>query len=515
MYQALYRKWRPLVFSDMVGQSHITGTLKNEVKENKLGHAYLFTGTRGTGKTSCAKILARAVNCLSPVNGDPCNACEICVGISDGSIMDIIEIDAASNNGVDDIRELREEAIYSPSRARKKVYIIDEVHMLSTGAFNALLKTLEEPPSHILFILATTEIHKIPATILSRCQRFDFKRISVPLIIERLEFVCEKEGIEIEREALTLISRIADGSMRDALSVLDLCAGIGKKITVSEVQNSTGSSGKEHINHLSEAIINGDIVKCLNIISNLYSNSKDMARLCEELIGHYRDMLIIKSVEKPNELLDCTDEELKMITSIAVKYKLERVLYCINTLQDALNRMSRSANKRVEAEIAIVRLCDNRLSDMNDALLSRLAELEAKVQTGVIKRAVMAEEIEEPKELAPKKEKTQKSNGKTTEAHFWSEVLENLKATKNMILYSLLKTSKALIDENELTILTDNVMAIEAVGREEDNRLLSDTVLGISGTRYKLKASSKKPQVKADDDFESFMSENAEDIEII
>lgn len=514
MYQALYRKWRPLVFSDMVGQSHITGTLKNEVKENKLGHAYLFTGTRGTGKTSCAKILARAVNCLNPVNGDPCNVCEICVGISDGSIMDITEIDAASNNGVDDIRELREEAIYSPSRARKKVYIIDEVHMLSTGAFNALLKTLEEPPSHILFILATTEIHKIPATILSRCQRFDFKRISVPLIMERLEFVCEKEDIEIEREALTLISRIADGSMRDALSVLDLCAGVGKKITVSEVQNSTGSSGKEHINQLSEAIINGDIVKCLNIVSNLYSNSKDMARLCEELISHYRDMLIIKSVEKPNELLECTDEELKVITSIAVKYKLERVLYSINTLQDALNRMSRSANKRVEAEIAIVRLCDNRLSDMNDALLSRLAELEAKVQTGVIRRAVI-EEKEEPQEPAPKTEKSQKSSGQMIEAHFWSEVLENLKATKNMILYSLLKSSKAVIEDNTLTILSDNVMAIEAICREEDNRLLSDTVLGISGVRYKIKAANKKPQAKADDDFESFMSENAEDIEII
>lgn len=282
MYQALYRKYRPKVFSDVCGQEHITSTLLNEIRDGRVSHAYLFTGSRGTGKTTCAKILAKAVNCENSNNGEPCNECEMCRGLDDGTIYDVVEIDAASNNGVDNIRELREEANYTPSRGKYRVYIIDEVHMLSQGAFNALLKTLEEPPAHVIFILATTEVHKLPATILSRCQRFDFKRIQPETMAKRLEEVASMESISLTPEAAILISRIADGGMRDALSILDQCAGRNEEINEELVSRVAGIAGREALYELSAAIADKDSGKALSIIADLHQNSYDMERLCVE-----------------------------------------------------------------------------------------------------------------------------------------------------------------------------------------------------------------------------------------
>ena len=307
MYQVLYRKYRPKVFSDVYGQEHVTSTLINEIKENRISHAYLFTGSRGTGKTTCAKILAKAVNCEHNENGEPCNECEVCKGLDSGSIYDVVEIDAASNNGVDNIRDLREEANYTPTRGRYRVYIIDEVHMLSKGAFNALLKTLEEPPEHVVFILATTEVHMLPATILSRCQRFDFKRIQPETMALRLKEVAGFENMQLDDDAAILISRIADGGMRDALSILDQCAGRGSHIDSKLVSEVAGIAGREALYELSDAVCNQSSGDALNVISRLHQSSYDMERLCVEMINHFRNFLIVKTVKKSRELIICTD----------------------------------------------------------------------------------------------------------------------------------------------------------------------------------------------------------------
>lgn len=297
MYRVLYRKWRPQTFEEVYGQPHITATLKNELVSGRVAHAYLFTGSRGTGKTTCAKILSKAVNCLSPHDGDPCNECEICRGIDNGSVLDVIEIDAASNNGVDNIRDLRDEANFTPVKAKYRVYIIDEVHMLSTGAFNALLKILEEPPEHVIFILATTEVHKLPATILSRCQRFDFKRITPEDICARLQYVAKHENITLDEDAAALIAKVADGALRDALSLLDRCCAVDEHITSEVVTKSAGLAGRDYLMRLSECIIKKDCASALGIINELHMNSCDMERLCSEFMFHLRDLMIVKTVK--------------------------------------------------------------------------------------------------------------------------------------------------------------------------------------------------------------------------
>lgn len=379
MYQALYRKWRPAIFGDVYGQPHITVTLRREVAAGRVGHAYLFTGTRGTGKTTCAKILAKAVNCLSPSEGDPCNVCENCRGIQDGSIFDVLEIDAASNNGVDNIRDLREEAVYTPAKAKRKVYIVDEVHMLSQGAFNALLKTLEEPPSHVMFILATTEVHKLPATILSRCQRFDFKRISLTDIIARLSEVAEKEGIECEKEALSLIARLADGALRDALSLLDQCAGQGN-VTVEHVMQLVGYTDREYLHRLSFSAAKKDIDDILGITAQLYSGSKDMSLLCSELMEHYRDLMAVMLSKDPETLLDISKQESQKLAELAALYSLEHILYAIRLLAQSLSNMSKYKDKRAELEMCLVRIAMPQLEDSRENLSLRVKELEKRLE---------------------------------------------------------------------------------------------------------------------------------------
>ncbi|MCM1544564.1 MAG: DNA polymerase III subunit gamma/tau, partial [Ruminococcus sp.] len=376
MYQVLYRKYRPKVFSDVVGQDHITTTLSREIETGKLSHAYLFTGSRGTGKTTCAKILAKAVNCLHPVNGNPCNECEICKGIDSGAILDVVEIDAASNNGVDNIRDIRDESNFAPASCKYRVYIIDEVHMLSIGAFNALLKTLEEPPEHVKFILATTEVHKLPVTILSRCQRFDFKRVSPEAMTSRMMQIANMEGFTLEDEAAALIARLADGGMRDALSTLDQCMGRGDTVTAQVVYDVAGVTGKDHLFELTNAIGNSDNAEAVSIINTLHSNSFDMERLCADLIDHFRSLMIVKTVRHAENVLICTSEELESYKKQSSGFTLEAILYSIDLLQNAMANIKRGVNRRIEMEMTVIRLSSPKLDTDNKALLRRIADLE-------------------------------------------------------------------------------------------------------------------------------------------
>ena len=383
MYQVLYRKYRPRVFADVYGQDHVTSTLKNEIKEGRISHAYLFTGSRGTGKTTCAKILAKAVNCPNAVDGEPCNACEICKGLDSGTIYDVVEIDAASNNGVDNIRDLREEVNYTPTRGKYRVYIIDEVHMLSTGAFNALLKTLEEPPAHVIFILATTEVHKLPATILSRCQRFDFKRIQPETMAVRLQQVAGLEGLELAPDAATLIARIADGALRDGLSILDQCAGRSKQITAQLVSEVAGLAGREALYRLSDAVLARDSSAAVEELAQLHENSYDMERLCVEMINHFRNFMMVKTVKKSRELIICTDDEYKHIEASAGQFTLAQILRGLDLFQSTLVKIKGGATPRIEMEMAFIRLCEPKLETDPDAINQRLSALERAVQNGV------------------------------------------------------------------------------------------------------------------------------------
>ncbi|HIS68278.1 MAG TPA: DNA polymerase III subunit gamma/tau [Candidatus Gallacutalibacter stercoravium] len=382
MYQVLYRKYRPKVFADVVGQPQVTVTLRNELQAGRIAHAYLFTGSRGTGKTTCAKILAKAVNCLHPVEGDPCGDCEICRGIDSGAVMDVVEIDAASNNGVENIRNLREEASFTPAAARYRVYIIDEVHMLSIGAFNALLKTLEEPPAHVIFILATTEVHKLPATILSRCQRFDFKRIASEDIADRLSDVAKREGAALEREAALLIARLADGALRDALSLLDQCMGRSREVTQAVVTETAGLASREHLYELAQAALEQRPAQALEVINQLHEASKDMVRLCEELISHFRSMMLLKTIKDARDLIVLPAEEYARLEEQAARFSLPEILHVMNTLQDAMERMFRGGDRRTEMEMTAIKICSPELDSSPDAILRRLDKLERMLRAG-------------------------------------------------------------------------------------------------------------------------------------
>lgn len=380
MYQVLYRKWRPKTFDDVSGQEHITTTLVNELKSGRINHAYLFTGSRGTGKTTCAKILAKAANCLSPENGNPCGKCENCIAAEDGSFQDIVEMDAASNRRIDDIRSVIDGAVFTPAKGKYKVYIIDEVHMLTQEAFNALLKTLEEPPSHVIFILATTEVHKLPATIISRCQRFDFHRINPHVIKDRLKYVVEQEGCSITDDAALLIAAIADGALRDALSLTDRCIGLGGgEITLSVVREAAGLSGRGYVYDMASSCINKNCGEALELIAKLYGESKDMARLCEELTEHFRNLMLLKSVKNPDDILVVGRDELEVLKSHAERISLSEIVHIMDVLGSAFERMNRGADSRTEMETAVVKLCSPQLDVTEDAVLSRIGALERTV----------------------------------------------------------------------------------------------------------------------------------------
>lgn len=374
-YKALYRKYRPQYFADVIDQPQVTVTLKNELTRGRIAHAYLFTGSHGTGKTTCAKILARAVNCLHPVDGDPCGECEVCKGLEDGSILDVVEIDAASNNGVDSIRTLIEESNFTPTTAKYRVYIIDEVHMLSVAAFNALLKTLEEPPPHVIFILATTEVHKLLPTILSRCQRFDFTRIQPEAIAERLEWVAEQESAVLEHDAAMQIARVSDGAMRDALSLLDQCLGRAEYVTAEIVASTAGIAAREYLTELATAIVQQDCGGALERIDRLYQQAKDMPRLCEELAEFFRGLMLILTTRDAERLIGVAPQEFAEMQNLARQISLAQVLRSLDVLEEAMNRM-RYANQRTQLEMAFVQLCSPELDTTMDALLRRIEALE-------------------------------------------------------------------------------------------------------------------------------------------
>ena len=376
MYQALYRKWRPAFFDDVVGQEHITSILKSEVENGKLSHAYLFCGPRGTGKTTCAKIIAKAANCLSPENGNPCGKCEACLAIEAGTTTDVVEMDAASNNGVDSIRELRDGVVYTPADLKFRVYIIDEVHMLSISAFNALLKTLEEPPKHVLFILATTELHKIPATVLSRCQRFDFHRVALDAIVNRLRTVCAGEGITADTESLELIARLSQGGMRDSLNMLEYCAGDGGAITVNKAERLLGAASRTLLSALTNAVSAKDTARALAVIDEIHLSSRDIAVFWRELISFSRDMLIAVSTK----MQGVKDEVLRASASA---FSLPKLLYVLGIFMNAEADMQKNpSGARLYAEMALIRACDSSLSEDTSALLERISALEDKLATG-------------------------------------------------------------------------------------------------------------------------------------
>ncbi len=411
MYQALYRKYRPKTFDDVVGQEHITETLKKQVETGRLSHAYLFIGTRGTGKTTCAKILAKAVNCEHPVNGNPCNQCAACRGIDDGSILDVVELDAASNNGVDNVRALRDEAVFSPANVRKRVYIIDEVHMLSTSAFNALLKILEEPPAHLMFILATTELHKVPATILSRCQRHSFKRIPVDTIAARLNYVAQQEHLNLQPDAAALLARMADGGMRDALTLLDQCSG-SDVITTETVISAMGLAGNLRTAQLLQSIADGDTAKTLEQFRSLWQDGKDPAALLDELSMLQRDLLMQAVAPRGGRELLSGGYDSETLQTLSGAFTPAQLLANLQSIQDALTAMAAQPNPRIAAELCLIRLCRPELCDDVPTLCARVDKLEQAVRSGDIPATAASAPAKPAAALRPKPRQVQKAQPK-------------------------------------------------------------------------------------------------------
>lgn len=500
MYQVLYRKYRPKVFSDVVGQEHITSTLLKEIETGKISHAYLFTGSRGTGKTTCAKILSKAVNCLHPVNGNPCNECEICKGLDSGAILDVVEIDAASNNGVDSIRDIRDEINFTPASCKYRVYIIDEVHMLSIGAFNALLKTLEEPPAHVKFILATTEVHKLPVTIVSRCQRFDFKRVTPEAMRGRMEYIAQCEGFTADEEALSLIARIADGGMRDALSLLDQCTGHGKHITADTVCEVAGMTGKDHLFSLADSAAENNSGKALETVNELHGNSCDMERLCSDLINHFRNLMIVKTVKSSGDILVCTADEARQYKEQSGKFTLENILYCISLLQESMANIKKGVSRRIEMEMAMIKICSPSLSSDNEALLRRISDLEHKLKTGTFVAGTPAEKVSEEKATPEAKQESPdtKAEAQTSlpaeevppqdesEGYIdWAEVLSELTKT-NMPLWGVLTGSSAVIRGDHVIIVSDNPTLSAFIRTGTNARDVKEAVYRVTGKKYRL-----------------------------
>ena len=535
MYQALYRKWRPRTFSDVSGQETVTTALKNELKTGRLSHAYLFTGCRGTGKTTCAKILAKAVNCLHPVDGDPCNECDICRGIDNGSILDVTEIDAASNNGVDSIRDLRDEVAFTPASGSYRVYIIDEVHMLSAGAFNALLKTLEEPPAHVIFILATTEVHKLPATILSRCQRFDFGRIRPEEIAARIHYVAGQEGLTVTPDAAMLLARLADGALRDALSLLDQCASVATNIDMDTVTQVTGMAGQDTLAALSDCVLRQDAAGALAQVDLLYRSAKDMERLCAEWVAYLRNLMILHSVADAGELVVAGPEELAKMREQAARLGLPTILHMMEVLQGALDRLRGGVSRRVEMEMAVIRLCDPKLDDTKAALLHRLDALEARVSAGVVAAPVTAPasvaEVPAPAAIpAPAEEPAPipapaaevmapipapaapaEPEGEVPFAQ-WPAVLERL-AVSNLPMYGFLRDTAAVQDGGTLIICISNPLLAQMIKEGGNRQSLVDAIQQVAGRTFAMKLRRAQKVEKTDtapDPLSSLLSSSRE-----
>lgn len=555
MYQVLYRKWRPKTFSDVSGQEHITTTLLNELSTNRLNHAYLFTGSRGTGKTTCAKILAKAVNCLHPVNGNPCGECEICKGIDSGSMLDVTEMDAASNRKIDDIRQIIDEVQFKPSKCKYRVYIIDEVHMLTTEAFNALLKTLEEPPEHAIFILATTEVHKLPQTILSRCQRFDFHRIPPRAIADRLLYVASQEGVTLSDGAALLAASVADGALRDALSLLDRCIAISSDIDEDVVRSAAGLARKTYLFELANCVINKNTAKALEIVNRLYGESKDMARLCDELLSHFRTLMLIKSVKNPRDIIIMADDEFEQAQVQSDYLSLADIVYYMDVLSRSYQNMGRGTGDRTELEMAVVKLSSAELDGTVEALTARVTALEKAVKKGIRVNCVpeQVQAVSQPVQSETPKPEVQKSEPEkvqevktvvetekdepaapTTKIQGqpaqeqpaltasapkkavqrqsvdldaiynnaqpfpdWAEVVNNMKPVSRTIAAAFANSS-AYTSGKYMLIDTDNEMAFELLKNNERRQEIRQLIFETTGQHYNL-GPYKRPSAKQED----------------
>lgn len=540
-YQALYRKWRPLSFDDVVGQEHITRTLKNEIINGKLAHAYLFCGTRGTGKTSTAKILARAVNCLHPKDGNPCNECEVCRGILDESILDVVELDGASRNKVENIRDIIDDVMFLPSVARKKVYIIDEVHMVTTQAFNALLKTLEEPPPHVLFILATTELNKVPATVLSRCQRFDFRRITNADIVARLKTILAGDGRKVTEEGLALVAELGDGSMRDSLSILDQCLGFGEEeITYDDIVSIIGIADNSALFRLTEAVAQNDGETALSVLDEALLAGKEIGVLIESFIGFLRDMLIVKLVSQPEKLLKLSTEKLEKMQQLAPKITREKLVHALNVLNEAVASARLSGFSRTIYELALVKLCDPMVENSYEALLDRVADLEKQLSEGVVLQAKASsqrsekeppkaiqndgeevppwEEIPLPQEAPPETElaeppfpneeaakphgEEQSQMSETLESaasdcaavNQWNEIISYVKTNGGMPIFSHLKKAKVKLVHGRLGLIFGDaeMMSKRVLAKPSNLELVEKAVQAVTGEQLAVACFSQK-----------------------
>lgn len=504
MYKALYRKWRPMTFDDVISQQQTTDTLKNQIMSGKTAHAYLFTGSRGTGKTTCARILAKAVNCRNMKDGNPCLECDICRDADSGALTDIVEIDAASNNGVDNIRDLRDAAVYTPDRGQYKIYIIDEVHMLSAGAFNALLKIMEEPPPYVKFILATTEIHKVPATILSRCQRFDFRRIKPEDIAARLKYIAEQEELTLTDGGAAMIAKLADGGMRDAVSLLDRCSVGGEEIDEDVVSAAAGIAGRDYLFGLLEAVNTGDTAKALSITASLYDMSKDIGRLCEELISQLRNIMLIKvSPDTAESLIVCVAEEMQKLRELADRTELDTIMSHISILQECSSNMNRAMNRRVEFEMALIKLCGNIRNTTeaidNSEIYDKIKQLEDKIKNAPVQvQSGTPQQQQQPEVLTASSPPTEADPAPTVDiktlkpsdlipCERWGEVLEEFKKINPAVAGSL-DGSVAATAGNIIFITSQNRFFITLFKVRENAVSLGSTISHVLGQRYIIKA---------------------------
>lgn len=491
MYQALYRKYRPQTFDDMIGQLAVTQTLKTQILGEKLSHAYLFTGSRGTGKTSCAKILAKAVNCENPQDGNPCNCCNSCKTIDSGACMDVLEIDAASNNGVDNVRDLRDDAIYTPSQVKMRVYIIDEVHMLSISAFNALLKIIEEPPKHLMFILATTELHKVPATILSRCQRFAFRRINQEDISARLQYVAYQEEIDLDDSAARILARMADGGMRDALSLLDQCASATDgELNADKVYACLGIAGIQQSGELMRCIADQDSAKALSIMNRLYAEGKDLGALLDELMCLTRDFMILKTAPQDGiSLLSgvSSDEE---TVALAERFSSGELIRMMNLIQHTVVGFTRSASRRMDAELCIVNMCQPELNSDTQSLIARLTRIEEQMKSGCLPQMVVGGQTKESApqssvavsiappavaEVIPPPEKTIVDEAPVG---FWADVVAAVRSELTMSMRGFFTTSdnsplRGVLAGDRLVLLCANQFIIDIVSKPDITSLVA------------------------------------------
>jgi len=501
VYKALYRKWRPMTFDDVISQQQTTETLKNQITGEKTAHAYLFTGSRGTGKTTCARILAKAVNCRCMKDGNPCLECDICRDADTGALTDIIEIDAASNNGVDDIRDLRDGAVYMPERGKYKVYIIDEVHMLSQSAFNALLKIMEEPPAYVKFILATTEIHKVPATIASRCQRYDFRRIKPEDIASRLSYIAEQEDINLTGDGADLIARLADGGMRDAVSLLDQCSACADVINAEAVSASAGIAGRDYLYSILEAVEDSDASKALSITGELYDMSKDLTRLCDEIITQLRNIMLLKvSPETAENLIACLPDELDRLKALSGKTELDAVMNRLTLLQECRERMQRAMNKRVEFEMALITMCsggNRRESIDNSEIYDKIKRLEEKISHAA-SQPKMTPAKKEREELTASNPVTEADPTPTVDLKKlrpedlrpctrWDEVLEEFRNVCPAVAGSL-DGSSAATAGNVIFITSQNRFFITLFKVRENALALGETINRVLGQKYLIRA---------------------------